>query len=95
MKRARTVVTVAALLLAACGGSSKKAETGPGSAAEPEAAPAAEPGAAGEASARPAMGPDECCCPFASAEGVAFNVSPKADCEDAGSECVEAERCAE
>lgn len=76
------------LAAAACGnGKPAPATTAP-------AAPAASTTPA-TAPARPAIGPDDCCCPFASAEAVAFNVSPKAACEAAGSTCVEDARCSE
>jgi hypothetical protein len=43
----------------------------------------------------PAASTDTCCCPFASAEGVAYNLSPRTDCEAAGTGCVDDARCAE
>ncbi|MBE7452678.1 MAG: hypothetical protein HS111_28515 [Kofleriaceae bacterium] len=75
------------LFLAACG-------SGKSPAATTETTPAAEPAAAAEP-AKPTIGPDECCCPMASAEEVHFNISPRAECEAAGSECIEDERCLE
>lgn len=85
------VTTFTLLLAAAACGNGKAAPT---STAPAAAAPAASTAPA-TAPARPAIGPDECCCPFASAEDVAFNVSPKKDCEAAGSTCVEDARCFE
>ncbi|MCA9675552.1 MAG: hypothetical protein H6709_13410 [Kofleriaceae bacterium] len=83
-----------ALSLAACGGS-KPAASGPAATTDDTAAPADEAVSTDDGAGGPAIGADECCCPFASAEGVSYNVSPRADCESYGSECVEAERCAE
>ncbi len=86
------LVAPIALLLAAACGNGKPAPTATAPAA-PAPAPTTTP--TPPAPARPAIGPDECCCPFASAEDVAFNVSPKAACESAGSTCVEDARCFE
>lgn len=80
MKQLLTIATVSLLVaLASCGGKAT-----PAAATTPPVT---------EAPAAPTLGPDECCCPFASAEGVAFNVSPRVDCEAAGSQCVDAASC--
>ena len=79
-----TSLLILPLLLAACGGSTPA----------PTPATTPPPAAATTPAARPTIGPDQCCCPFASAEEVAFNISPKADCE-AATGCVEDARCFE
>ncbi|MDX2087405.1 MAG: hypothetical protein SFX73_06135 [Kofleriaceae bacterium] len=86
MRLPALVVLVLATTFAACGGAKPAPTTAPteGSAAPP---PTPQPGAT------PAIGPDQCCCPFADAEGVSFNVMTKADCDAAGTGCVEADRC--
>jgi len=76
-------------------GSGKAAPTEPAPATATKPPAAAAPTAPTTPATRPTIGSDECCCPLASAEDVAFNISPKAACEAAGSECVEAARCSE
>ncbi|MCX5747451.1 MAG: hypothetical protein NT062_33725 [Proteobacteria bacterium] len=74
------------VLTAACGGSKPTPTATP----TPTPAPAT---ATTPPAAKPTIGPDQCCCPFASAEGVEFNISPKKACEDAGVECVDDASC--